>query len=252
MHDPFELGFLGSHLVCSSGYMFAAETKSGSWACIKGLGFYRVYAVEFVGVPVETFVGWMGGPLMHLEAHSLAFLPQCTNGHDCVLWHTNILIHSHKVFSYVVEDVGGRLELDLGWAWDGSRFVFQAPTSLLHSRCNPTMTNSKSGNRNPKHFNNFSSQPLDSDDEDEDRPSRKRRLAERAADGMEEGDEDMIESIENLEDMKGHSVREWVSMAAPRLEIYHRFKNFLKTHVDDHGHNVFKERISDMCKGRAG
>lgn len=69
---------------------------------------------------------------------------------------------------------------------------------------------------------------------------------------MEEEDEDMIESIENLEDMKGHSVREWVSMAAPRLEIYHRFKNFLKTHVDDHGHNVFKERISDMCKGRAG
>uniref|UniRef100_A0A7M4FMS2 DNA replication licensing factor MCM2 n=1 Tax=Crocodylus porosus TaxID=8502 RepID=A0A7M4FMS2_CROPO len=89
----------------------------------------------------------------------------------------------------------------------------------------------------------------DSDDEDEDRPSRRRRLAERAADGMEEEeDEDMIESIENLEDMKGHSVREWVSMAAPRLEIYHRFKNFLKTHVDDHGHNVFKERISDMCK----
>lgn len=67
---------------------------------------------------------------------------------------------------------------------------------------------------------------------------------------MEEEDEDMIESIENLEDMKGHSVREWVSMAAPRLEIYHRFKNFLKTHVDEHGHNVFKERISDMCKGR--
>ncbi|NWI94511.1 MCM2 factor, partial [Pitta sordida] len=88
----------------------------------------------------------------------------------------------------------------------------------------------------------------DSDDEDEDRPSRKRRLAERAAEGVEEEDEDMIESIENLEDMKGHSVREWVSMAAPRLEIYHRFKNFLKTHVDDHGHNVFKERISDMCK----
>ncbi|NWU68095.1 MCM2 factor, partial [Pterocles burchelli] len=88
----------------------------------------------------------------------------------------------------------------------------------------------------------------DSDDEDEDRPSRKRRLAERAADGMEEEDEDMIESIENLEDMKGHSVREWVSMAAPRLEIYHRFKNFLKTHVDDPPHNVFKERISDMCK----
>nr|KAF6423022.1 minichromosome maintenance complex component 2 [Rousettus aegyptiacus] len=58
----------------------------------------------------------------------------------------------------------------------------------------------------------------------------------------------MIESIENLEDLKGHSVREWVSMAGPRLEIHHRFKNFLRTHVDSHGHNVFKERISDMCK----
>lgn len=91
----------------------------------------------------------------------------------------------------------------------------------------------------------------DSEDEDEDRPARKRRLAERAAEGVagEGEDEEMIESIENLEDMKGHSVREWVSMAAPRLEIYHRFKNFLRTHVDEHGHNVFKEKISDMCKG---
>ncbi|XP_041048457.1 DNA replication licensing factor MCM2 [Carcharodon carcharias] len=88
----------------------------------------------------------------------------------------------------------------------------------------------------------------ESDDEDEERPARKRRLAERAADGAVDDDEEMIESIENLEDMKGHSVREWVSMTAPRLEIYHRFKNFLRTHVDEHGHNVFKEKISDMCK----
>uniref|UniRef100_A0A8C8C689 DNA replication licensing factor MCM2 n=1 Tax=Oncorhynchus tshawytscha TaxID=74940 RepID=A0A8C8C689_ONCTS len=43
-------------------------------------------------------------------------------------------------------------------------------------------------------------------------------------------------------------VREWVVMAAPRLEIYHRFKNFLRTHVDENGHNVFKEKITDMCK----
>ncbi|XP_077458979.1 DNA replication licensing factor MCM2 [Stigmatopora argus] len=88
----------------------------------------------------------------------------------------------------------------------------------------------------------------DSDDEDDERPAaRRRRLAERAAEG--EGDEDeMIESIENLEDMKGHTVREWVSMPAPRLEIYNRFKNFLRTHVDENGHNVFKEKIGDMCK----
>lgn len=88
----------------------------------------------------------------------------------------------------------------------------------------------------------------DSDEEDEDRPSRKRRQVERATEVGEE-DEEMIESIENLEDLKGHTVREWVSMAGPRLEIHHRFKNFLRTHVDSHGHNVFKERISDMCKG---
>ncbi|KAH0508353.1 DNA replication licensing factor MCM2 [Microtus ochrogaster] len=88
----------------------------------------------------------------------------------------------------------------------------------------------------------------DSDEEDEERPARKRRQVERATEEGEE-DEEMIESIENLEDLKGHSVREWVSMAGPRLEIHHRFKNFLRTHVDSHGHNVFKERISDMCKG---
>uniref|UniRef100_I0FIN4 DNA replication licensing factor MCM2 n=1 Tax=Macaca mulatta TaxID=9544 RepID=I0FIN4_MACMU len=87
----------------------------------------------------------------------------------------------------------------------------------------------------------------DSDEEDEERPARKRRQVERATEDGEE-DEEMIESIENLEDLKGHSVREWVSMAGPRLEIHHRFKNFLRTHVDSHGHNVFKERISDMCK----
>uniref|UniRef100_A0A7N6AL65 DNA replication licensing factor MCM2 n=1 Tax=Anabas testudineus TaxID=64144 RepID=A0A7N6AL65_ANATE len=90
----------------------------------------------------------------------------------------------------------------------------------------------------------------DSEDEDDERPAaRRRRLAERAAEGITDGEEEeMIESIENLEDMKGHTVREWVSMVAPRLEIYNRFKNFLRTHVDENGHNVFKEKISDMCK----
>ena len=60
----------------------------------------------------------------------------------------------------------------------------------------------------------------------------------------------MIESIENLEDMKGHSVREWVSMLAPRTEIFNRFKNFLRTFVDAKGHNLYKERIRQMVEGR--
>ena len=59
----------------------------------------------------------------------------------------------------------------------------------------------------------------------------------------------MIESIENLEDMKGHSVKEWVSMLAPRTEVYNRFKNFLRTFVDEHGHNLYKEKIRQLVEG---
>ena len=57
------------------------------------------------------------------------------------------------------------------------------------------------------------------------------------------------EIIENLEEMKGHTVREWVSMAAPRAEIKNRFKNFLRTYVNDQGVNVYKEKIRQMCEG---
>lgn len=57
------------------------------------------------------------------------------------------------------------------------------------------------------------------------------------------------EIIENLEDMKGHTVREWVSMAAPRAEIKSRFKSFLRSYVDENGVNVYKERIRQMCEG---
>lgn len=87
----------------------------------------------------------------------------------------------------------------------------------------------------------------DSDEEDEAAP-RKRRRAERAAEGDLEDDE-MVESIENLEDMKGHSVREWVSMLGPKTEIKNRFKNFLRTFVDSKGHNVYREKIRQMVEG---
>lgn len=58
----------------------------------------------------------------------------------------------------------------------------------------------------------------------------------------------MIESIENLEDLKGHTVREWVSMAGPRLEIKNRFRHFLRTHVDEKGHNVYRDKIRQLCE----
>ena len=89
-------------------------------------------------------------------------------------------------------------------------------------------------------------------DEDEDMPqrSRRRRIAERAAEGDMDMQDDMIESIENLEDMKGHSVREWVCLRVPRFEIKNRFKQFLKTFVDDQGKSVYREKIKVMCQGR--
>lgn len=91
----------------------------------------------------------------------------------------------------------------------------------------------------------------DDSDDDEDRgPSRKRRMAERAAEGVAvDEDDEMIESIENLEDMKGHSVREWVAMLGPKTEIKHRFKNFLRTYVDQRGHSVYREKIRQMVEG---
>ncbi|XP_055632268.1 DNA replication licensing factor Mcm2 [Toxorhynchites rutilus septentrionalis] len=85
------------------------------------------------------------------------------------------------------------------------------------------------------------------DDEDDDIPRAKRRAAEKAA-GTEIEDTEMIESIENLEDTKGHSIKEWVSMLGPRTEIANRFNSFLRTFVDGKGQYVYRDRIRRMCE----
>nr|CAD7408822.1 unnamed protein product [Timema poppensis] len=86
------------------------------------------------------------------------------------------------------------------------------------------------------------------EDSDEDEaPRRKRRMAEKAATGELE-DVDMIESIENLEDTKGHTTKEWVSMLGPRTEIANRFKSFLRNFVNSKGHYIYKDRIRRMCE----
>ena len=38
-------------------------------------------------------------------------------------------------------------------------------------------------------------------------------------------------------------------MGAPRAEIKTRFKNFLRTYVNEMGVNVYKEKIRQMCEG---
>jgi len=84
------------------------------------------------------------------------------------------------------------------------------------------------------------------EDEDEDEPrARRRRMA-----AMEQDDnmeEEGMESMENLEDTKGFTIREWVAQAAPRKEVYNRFRNFLRTYVDAGGKNLYQEKIKEMC-----
>merc|ERR1739844_801902 len=92
----------------------------------------------------------------------------------------------------------------------------------------------------------------DEDDEDDEPARRRRRLAaDRAAEGHIEDDEEdqgLIESIENLEDTRGRTIREHVTQVGPRTECLNRFKNFLRTYVDGRGHNLYKEKIRTMCE----
>lgn len=86
----------------------------------------------------------------------------------------------------------------------------------------------------------------DKSDEEEE-PQHKRRRAEKAIAGETE-DADMIESIENLEDTKGYTIKEWVCMVGPRTEIVNRFKNFIRTYNSTEKGYVYKERIRRMCE----
>jgi len=60
----------------------------------------------------------------------------------------------------------------------------------------------------------------------------------------------MVESIENLEDTKGYSTKEWVSMLGPSTEIANRFKSFLRNYVNEQGQFVFRERMRKMCESK--
>lgn len=58
----------------------------------------------------------------------------------------------------------------------------------------------------------------------------------------------MIESIDNLEDTRGLSVKEWVIQLAPRTEIENRFKNFLRNFINSKSQFIYKEKIRRMCE----
>lgn len=76
---------------------------------------------------------------------------------------------------------------------------------------------------------------------------RRRQLAENALRGQTDA-EAQTETIDNLEDTRGMTPREWLSQRATRNEIRNRFKNLLKTYVDDNGRSVFKEKLRTMTE----
>jgi DNA replication licensing factor MCM2 len=78
---------------------------------------------------------------------------------------------------------------------------------------------------------------------------KKRRMTQGLRKGVESiPEEELIESVDNLENTRGMTTREWVSQLGPKREIYNRFKNFLRTHVDDKGKNTFREKIRQMSE----
>lgn len=76
---------------------------------------------------------------------------------------------------------------------------------------------------------------------------RRRRLAENALRGQTDQEAE-TETIDNLEDTRGMSFREWLSQRATRNEIRNRFKSLIKTYVDENGRSVFKEKLRTMTE----
>ncbi|ORY94855.1 MCM2/3/5 family-domain-containing protein [Syncephalastrum racemosum] len=78
-------------------------------------------------------------------------------------------------------------------------------------------------------------------------PTRIRRRHRYDDDAMLDGTEDAPEmSLDELQNVKGDTISDWVSMEAPRRAIKREFRDFLQTFVDEHGTSVYGGRIRDM------
>jgi DNA replication licensing factor MCM2 len=56
-----------------------------------------------------------------------------------------------------------------------------------------------------------------------------------------------VEGVENLEDMRGFPLQEWVTQLAARTEIYNRFRNFLLNFTVEKRGKIYQERVKKMC-----
>lgn len=83
-----------------------------------------------------------------------------------------------------------------------------------------------------------------------DQVNKKRRFTPKNAEMFGEMDDDsrLIESIENLEDTRGMSIRDWVTQAAPRREIFNRFKEFLLNTFDEMKRFIYRDKIKTMVE----
>ncbi|KPM07497.1 DNA replication licensing factor mcm2-like protein [Sarcoptes scabiei] len=83
-----------------------------------------------------------------------------------------------------------------------------------------------------------------------EQPARKRRFNRKTAEmfGETENDETMVESIENLEDTRGLSVRDWIIQMAPKREIFNRFKEFLINTCDEKKRFIYRDKIKAMVE----
>ncbi|KAK2724323.1 hypothetical protein QYM36_000988 [Artemia franciscana] len=93
----------------------------------------------------------------------------------------------------------------------------------------------------------------DESDAESDRPTRRRRVAEQAAEGDNiQPQEEVFESLDNIEALTegvgDGNIREIFSRPNVKSEFYNRFKNFLRTHTDSKGHNIYKDKIRLMCE----
>jgi DNA replication licensing factor MCM2 len=90
------------------------------------------------------------------------------------------------------------------------------------------------------------------DDEDDQlmRMPRRRRHRAGETDLMDEDEMDPSALDPNfvLDDLKGRTIAEWLTMDQPRRHVAHRFRKFLTEFVDSHGNSVYEDKIQRMCE----
>lgn len=103
---------------------------------------------------------------------------------------------------------------------------------------------------------------LQSDEEDEEpgrglldgisTRRRRRQYDEKMDEDDAEGDEEEEVPLEQLGDVKGGSIGEWLNVESVKRSIAKHFKSFLTTYVDDKGASVYGQKIKNLGESECG